>query len=250
MATPNSRQNLIDYCLRALGEPVLEVNVDPDQIEDRVDEALQYWQEYHSEATYKTYVSHLVGDSDVSNQYVDLDSDVLWVNRLFRVSTGSTGAGMFDIKYQFILNDVANMGSFMGDLAYYVQLKQYMEILDQTLNGTPQTIFSRKMNRLYIMGDFVDTDIQSGDYIVYEAMKTIDVATHTSAFNDMWLKRYTTALIKRQWGQNLSKFEGMQLPGGVMLNGRQLLDDANSEIEILQEKIRMEHEFPVDFYVG
>lgn len=250
MANPATRQGLIDYCKRALGDPVIEINVDPDQLEDRVDEALQFWQEYHHEATYRTYVSHLVGDSDVTNEYITLDSDVLYVTRLFRISSGTTSVGMFDLKYQFILNDVANMGSFMGDLAYYVQLKQYMEILDQTLNGSPQTTFSRKMNRLYVMGDFADQDIQSGDYIVYEAYKTVDTATHTAVWNDLWLKRYVTQLIKKQWGANLIKFEGMQLPGGVVLNGRQMFDDATTEIQTLEEKLRMDFEEPVDFFVG
>ena len=142
------------------------------------------------------------------------------------------------------------MGSFMGDLAYYVQLKQYMEILDQTLNGSPQVVFSRKMNRLYIAGDFADQDIQTGDYIVYEAYKTVDSATHSAVWNDLWLKRYATALIKRQWGANLIKFEGMQLPGGVVLNGRQMFDDANQEIQTLEENLRTVWEEPVDFYVG
>jgi len=250
MANPATRQGLIDYCLRVLGDPVLEVNVDQDQIEDRIDEALQFWQAFHSEATYRTYVSQLIGDSDVTNEYIDVGSDVLYISRLFKVASGSTSIGMFSLKYQFLLNDVANMGSFMGDLAYYVQLKQYMEILDQTLNGSPQVVFSRKMNRLYIAGDFADQDIQTGDYIVYEAYKTVDSATHSAVWNDLWLKRYATALIKRQWGANLIKFEGMQLPGGVVLNGRQMFDDANQEIQTLEENLRTVWEEPVDFYVG
>jgi len=250
MANPTTRDGFRDYCLRALGEPVLEVNIDEDQIEDRIDEAIQYWQAFHSEATYRTYVAQLIGDADVSNEYISVASDVLYVNRLFRISTGSTGAGMFDLKYQFILNDVANMGSFMGDLAYYVQLKQYMEILDQTLNGNPQVTFVRKMNRLYVMGDFADNDIQSGDYVVYEATKLVDKSTYGEVYNDIWLKRYATALLKRQWGANLIKFEGMQLPGGVTLNGRQMFDDANNEIQSLEETLRLTWEEPCDFFVG
>ena len=118
------------------------------------------------------------------------------------------------------------------------------------LNGTPQVQFVRKQNRLYIFGDFADNDLEAGDYVVAEVYQIIDPDTHTSIYNDKWLKEYTTALIKRQWGQNLIKFEGMQLPGGVMLNGRQLFDDANTEIERLREVIRLEHELPPDFYMG
>ena len=187
MANPSSRQSLIDYCLRRLGDPVIEINVDIDQLEDRVDEALQYWQEYHSDATYRTYVSHLVGASDVTNEYVTVSNDVIYVS---------------------------------------------------------------KMNRLYLHGDFNDKDVQAGDYIVYEAYKTVDSSAHTKVWNDMWLKEYTTALIKQQWGSNLIKFEGMQLPGGVTLNGRQIFEDALQEIEKLREKIRMDFEMPADFFVG
>ena len=251
MANPTSRQTLIDYCLRRLGDPVIEINVDIDQLEDRVDEAVQYWQEYHSDATYRTYVSHLVGDSDVTNEYVTVPNDVIYVSKLFRISSSfNTSFNFFDIKYQMMLNDIADMQNFAGDLAYYDQLNQYLSLLDMKLNGEPQTTYSRKMNRLYLHGDFNDKDVQSGDYIVYEAFKTVDTGAHTKVWNDMWLKEYTTALIKQQWGSNLIKFEGMQLPGGVTLNGRQIFEDALQEIEKLREKIRMDFEMPADFFVG
>lgn len=251
MANPTSRQTLIDYCLRRLGDPVIEINVDIDQLEDRVDEAVQYWQEYHSDATYRTYVSHLVGDSDVTNEYVTVPNDVIYVSKLFRISSSfNTSFNFFDIKYQMMLNDIADMQNFAGDLAYYDQLNQYLSLLDMKLNGEPQTTYSRKMNRLYLHGDFNDKDVQAGDYIVYEAFKTVDTGAHTKVWNDMWLKEYTTALIKQQWGSNLIKFEGMQLPGGVTLNGRQIFEDALQEIEKLREKIRLDFEMPADFFVG
>jgi hypothetical protein len=250
MAKPNSRPTLIEYCLRALGDPVIEINVDPDQLEDRVDEAIQYYQEFNSEATVKAYLKHLVTEDDVTNEYITLDSSVQVVSRLFNVHGDKMSKNFFDIKYQMHLNDIANMHSFIGDLAYYEQMQQYLSLLDHKLNGTPQVQFSRKQNRLYIFGEFQDKDIQAGDYIVAEIYQTIDADTHTSIYDDMWLKEYLTALIKRQWGANLLKFEGMQLPGGVMLNGRQLFDDATAEIERLKETIRLEHEMPTDFFVG
>jgi len=251
MANPSSRATLIEYCKRRLGDPVIEINVDEDQLEDRVDEALQYWQEYHSDATYRTYISHLIGDSDVSREYIQVPNDVLFVTKMFAVSSSfNTSFNFFDIKYQMMLNDIADMQNFAGDLAYYEQLQQYLSLLDMKLNGTPQVTYSRKMDRIYIHGDFADGDIKSGEYIVYEAYRTIDSASFSKVWNDMWLKEYTTALIKQQWGQNLIKFEGMQLPGGVTLNGRQIYDDATSEIAQLRETIRLEHELPVDFFVG
>jgi len=251
MANPTSRATLIDYCKRRLGDPVIEINVDEDQLEDRVDEALQYWQEYHSDATYRTYVSTLLTADDVTNGYITTSNDVLFVTRMFAISSSfNSSFNFFDIKYQLMLNDIADMQNFAGDLAYYDQLNQYLSLLDMKLNGYPQTEFARKQNRLYLFGDFTDGDAKAGEYIVYEAYKTVDPSTHTSVYNDMWLKEYTTALIKQQWGANLIKFEGMQLPGGVILNGRQIYDDATTDIDKLRETLRTEHELPVDFFVG
>jgi len=251
MANPTSRATLIEYCKRRLGDPVIEINVDEDQLEDRVDEALQYYQEYHSDATLRTYLKHQVTATDVANEYISLSTDILFVSKVFPVSSNfGSSVNFFDIKYQMMLNDITNLQNFAGDLAYYEQLQQYLSLLDIKLNGQPQVQFSRKQNRLYIFGDFADKDIKEDDYIIVEIYKIIDPDTHTSVYNDMWLKEYTTALIKQQWGANLIKFEGMQLPGGVMLNGRQLYDDATGEIERLREVIRMEHEMPADFFVG
>lgn len=251
MAPPNSRVTLIDYCKRRLGDPVLEINVDEDQIEDRVDEALQYYQEYHSDATIRTYLKHLVTATDVANEYIPISSDILYVSQLFPTSSAfGSSVNFFDIKYQMMLNDIADLQNFAGDLAYYEQMNQYLSMLDMKLNGTPQVQFSRHQDRLYIFGDFADKDIKAGEYIVAEVYTILNPETHTSIYNDMWLKEYTTALIKQQWGMNLIKFEGVQLPGGVVLNGRQLYDDATTEIENLRQRIREEHEFPADFFVG
>ena len=251
MAVPNSRATLIEYCKRRLGDQVIEVNVDEDQLEDRVDEALQYYQEFHSDATLRTYLKHQVTATDVSNEYIPISSNIIFVSKLFPVSSSfSSSVNFFDIKYQMRLNDLADLQRYAGDLAYYEQMQQYLSLLDMKLNGHPQVQFSRRENRLYIFGDFGDKDIQEGDFVIAEVYQIVDPTTNTSIFNDMWVKEYTTALIKQQWGANLIKFEGMQLPGGVMLNGRQIYDDATGDIERLRETIRMEHEFPPDFFIG
>mgnify|MGYP003108939017 FL=1 len=251
MANPTSRATLIDYCKRKLGDPVIEINVDEDQLEDRLDEALQIFQEYHSEGTVRTFVSQQITADDVTNEYVSVASDILFVARMFAIdSTFGSSLNFFDIKYQMMLNDIADMHNYVGDLAYYEQMQQYLSLLDMKLNGTPQIEYSRKQDRLYIFGDFAEGDLKAGDFIVYEAYKIIDPASFTKVFNDMWLKEYTTALIKQQWGQNLIKFEGMQLPGGVTLNGRQIYDDATQDLERLREKLRLDHETPVDFFIG
>ena len=251
MATPTSRATLIEYCKRRLGDPVLEINVDEDQLEDRVDEALQYYREFHSDATVRTYLKHQITAQDVTNEYITLANNIIFVSKMFPLqSSFQSSRNFFDIKYQMMLNDIADLMNFAGDLAYYEQMQQYLSLLDMKLNGQPQVQFSLKQNRLYIFGDFQDDDINEGDYIVAEVYTEINDSDHTSIFNDMFLKEYTTALIKQQWGQNLIKFEGMQLPGGVILNGRQIYDDATGEIETLRQRVRDEHEFPPDFFVG
>ena len=251
MANPTSRATLIDYCKRKLGDPVIEINVDEDQLEDRVDEALQYYQEYHSDATLRTYLKHQVTSTDISNEYISLSSNIIFVSKLFPISSSfNSSFNFFDIKYQMMLNDIADLQNFAGDLAYYEQMQQYLSLIDVKLNGHPQVQFQRKQNRLYIFGDVADNDIKEGEYIVAEVYEIVDPSAHTSVFNDMWMKEYTTALIKQQWGSNLLKFEGMQLPGGVVLNGRQIFDDATTDIDKLRETIRMEHEMPPDFFVG
>lgn len=250
MAVPSTRQAHIDYCLRRLGSPVIEINVDDEQLSDRMDESLQYFREYHSEATYRGYIQHQVTQADIDNKYIPISADVQHVTKMFKLQQGLFSRNMFSVKYQMHLNDIGNMSSYLGDLAYYEQVMQYMSLLDQRLNGTPQVDYVRKMNRLYIHGNFEDEDVKVGEYLVAEVYSVISETSHTSVFNDMWLKEYTTALIKQQWGANLIKFEGMQLPGGVTLNGRQLFEDAMQELERLREKLRNDHELPVDFFVG
>jgi hypothetical protein len=251
MASPTTRNDLIDFCLRRLGEPVLEINVDVDQIEDKVDDAIQKYQEFHSDATIRTYLKHQITADDVTNKYIPISSDIIFVSKVFPISTTfSTSGNLFDIRYQMFLNNMGDFINFAGDLAYLYQMEQYLSMIDMQLHGHPQVTFSRRQNRLYIFGDFEDEDLQEGDFLIAEIFQTIDPETHTSIYNDMFIKDYTTALIKQQWGANLSKFEGMQLPGGVTMNGRQIYEDATADIERLEEKLRNEQELPVDFFVG
>ena len=253
MATPTTRQTLIDHCLRRLGAPVLEINVDEDQIEDRVDDAIQLYQEYHMDATFRTYYSYQVLAADVTNKYISIPSDILYITRMFPVSSSlSASRGMFDVKYQMMLNDVYDMNTIGTDLAYYEQLQQHLSLMDMKLNGTPQTTYARRQDRLYIHGEFDSDqqDIKTGDWIVLEVFKTINPADHAQIYNDMFIKDYVTALIKQQWGQNLIKFEGMVLPGGVTLNGRQMYDDAREDITRIIEAMRLEFEAPMSIFIG
>jgi hypothetical protein len=246
-----TRQELIEHCLKRLGDPVIEINVDDDQVEDRVDDALQFYQEYHGDATFRTYVQHEVTDSDVTNGFITLNSDILYVTKLFPHSSSYGGSSnMFSFQYQMRLNDFASYGDWVGGMAYYEQMRQYLELIDMKLNGTPQITYARRQNRIYLWGDFTDGDVQAGEYLVAEVYQITDPTTFPQIWDDMFMKDYTTALIKRQWGQNMSKFDGVQLPGGVTINGKDMANEATEEIKTLREDMRLEHELPFDFFVG
>ena len=254
MARPSTRQELVDYCLRALGEPVLEVNVDPDQIEDRVDETFTYFMEYHMDSFARLYAKHQLTAEDVQQGYICLKDDTVQVLRVMPIgNTFSATSGMFDASYQIMFDAINRGASLAGDMAYYEQLQQHLSLLDMKLNGSVQFNWSRYGDKLSFFGERDSNGIKEGEYVLIECYKHVDPdgsLTKDSVYNNIFIKEYLTALIKRQWGQNLIKFEGMQLPGGVTLNGRQLFDDAQQEIERLQERLRLEFEQPVDFFVG
>ena len=251
MAQPTSRDTLIEFCLRRLGAPVLEINVDPDQIDDKVDDALQTYRRFHSEGTYRTYISTELTQDDVDNRYITLPDDVMYVTRVFpKTVTGGASRNMFDIKYQIMLNDITSMHSYIGDLAYYEQVMQYLSIIDMQLNGSVQADYNRVQNRLYIHGEFSNKDMEEGDFVVVEVFRATDPATAQKIWSDQFIKDYTTSLIKQQWGMNMMKFDGMQMPGGVTMNGRQYYEDAVEEIQLLRQRMRDEYEMPPDFFVG
>ena len=246
---PSSRQELIDYCLRKLGAPVIEINVDDDQISDRVDDAIQYYREYHSDAIIRHYRKHLITQQNVTDKYVDIPDALLFVSRIFPMTNNSSSSsGMWSARYQMHLNDVYDL-QYAGALVNYEMTRQFLEMLDMQLNGVPPVRFNRHMSRLYIDVDWGRT-IMVGDYIMIDAYSSIDPDEYTKIYNDMFLKRYTTALIKKQWGANLIKFEGIMLPGGVTMNGRQIWDDANAEIDALEAEMESKYELPVNFFVG
>lgn len=251
MAKPTTRQGLIDYCLRRLGEPVVEVNIDDEQIEDRIDEAIQFYQEYHSDAVVRTFVKHQVTEEDITNRYIILPEALISVFRVFPIMAASLGGtDMFSIKYQMHLNDLIALRSGEG-LLHYEMTKQYMSTIDMLVNGVSQQItFTRHMNRLSIEADWNELGLNVGVYLILEGYQTIDPQAYPDIYNDMMLKKYATALLKLQWSQNLIKFEGMQLPGGVTLNGRALYEDAKEEIQKIEEEFDMKYSFPPDFFIG
>ena len=245
MATPTNRQELIDYCLRQLGAPVLEINVDEDQIEDRVDEALQKYRDWHMDGQRRVYVPLLVTPTVVSNKYFTLTDDIISVTRVLPISNSYAATNMFSMKYQMYLNDFYALYK-AESLQYYVQMQQYLQEVDSILNGIQPIQYQRHGNKLYVETNF--KDLQVGQYIMAEAYVSLEDTPEM--YNDMWLKKYTTALIKRQWGTNLSKFDGMQLPGGVTINASKIFDEANTEIKDLDESLVNSYSLPPDFIVG
>ena len=248
MSKPGSRQELADYCLRALGAPVVEINIDDDQLGDRIDEAFQFYREYHSDATIRRYRKHQVTATDVTEEYIDIPETFIHVSRVlpFQV-TG--GAGDFNVEYQIMLNDIYDLRG-PNSVLHYAMSQQHLALVDTLFDGKDQTVrFNRHMNRLFIETRW-GTDVKAGEFVIIEGYETVDPATFTDGYNDIFLKKYLTALIKRQWGTNLKKFGGLQLPGGVEINGQQIYDEANEEIKEIEEQMQSRYEMPPLDFMG
>lgn len=247
MAVVTSRAELIDHCLRALGAPVIEINVDEDQVEDRVDDALQYYQTYHDDAILRTYFKHELTQTDIDNSYINVPDSLVSVTRL--IQHGKQGGdSLFDMGYHLRLNDVFQLGGMSGQIQSYLQRMQNLELIDSSLNSTEFLRFNRHMNRIHIDEGFDGLDV--GDYIVLEGYEIVDPETYTDVYNDMFLKKYLTALIKKQWGANMMKFDGFTLPGGITMNGRQMFDDAVEEINKLEEEMQLAWQGVDEFIMG
>lgn len=258
MARPNSRAELKEYCLRRLGKPVLEINVDDDQIEDLIDDAIQFFQERHFDGSIRTILKLEITDSIVSaaktnttvsgttfleqNNYITIPDHILGITQVYAQdnSVSSVSGNIFSIKYQLFLNDFYNFGS-MEILNYYM-IKSYLETLDWVLSNFKPVRFNKRENKLWIDTDF--DQLTSGNFLLIDCYRVLDPAESTEVWNDVWLKRYLTALIKRQWGQNLIKFSGVSLPGGITLNGRQMYEDAQDEIDQIMAEFQLAAELP------
>ena len=265
MSKPSTRQGLIDYCLRRLGYPVLEVNVDDDQIDDLIDDAIQYFQERHfdgvermllkhkitneNKETLKTGITTTTANSTVgittttfteSQNFIQLPDHVLGVERVLKMDASTLSSGMFNIKYQIFLNDLYYYGAL--DLMNYAMTKTYLEDLSRIITPDTQLRFNKKNHRLYLDIDF--GQMSDDTFIIIDGYRLLDPSDAPAIYNDFWLKRYATAIIKKQWGMNLIKFNGVLLPGGVQLNGRQIYEDALKEIEEIEYSLKTEYEIP------
>ena len=268
MATPSTRETLKQYCLRNLGKPVIDINVDDDQVEDRIDEALQYFAQYHVDGVERMYLKYLVTEADITRMTTDasesvtensitttykradnflvVPSSVISVINVFPLSDRAN-LNMFDVRYQLRLNDLYDFSS--TSIVHYQMTMQHLDFLDHILVGEKPMRFNQLSNRLYVDMDW-GTDITAGEYLIFEVYRKVDPDTYTDLYDDLYLKRYLTALIKRQWGQNLSKFSGTAMLGGVTLNGPELFSSAIDEQQRLEEEIRLNYEEPPHMQQG
>ena len=275
MAQPASRSQLKDYCLRQLGAPVLEINVADEQVDDIIDDAIQYFHERHFDGVLRTYLKYQITQDDIdrgkgpgesgvlgittttatstidgasmqfdweeNSNYLQVPPSVIGIDKVFHFDgSQSMSSGMFSIKYQLFLNDIYFWGAM--EMLTYNMTRTYLSDLEFALTTQKQFRFNQRMDRLYL--DVSWSELTAGDYIVIDCFRTLDPNDYVRVWNDSFLKKYTTALLKRQWGQNLIKFTGVKLPGGVELDGRAIYEDAMKDLEIIREMMSNTYELP------
>ncbi len=267
-----TRETLKQYCLRALGKPVIEINVEDDQVEDRIDEALQYFAQYHYDGVERMYLKYQVSADDITRaktnetlstvtdtadstvtavfkegkNYIPMPSSVVSVTRIFDF-TDRANLDLFDVRYQLRLNDLYDFSS--TSIIHYDMTLRHLDMLDHILVGERPIRFNQHKNRLYIDMDW-SNDIDAGDFIIIECYRKLDPSTFTDIFDDIFLKKYLIQLIKKQWGTNLSKFQGVAMLGGVTMNGEQIYSQAQEEINKLEEQIQLSYELPPNYMMG
>jgi len=276
MAKPTTRQGLVDYCLRQLGAPVLEINVDDDQIDDLVDDAIQLFNERHFDGVERMYLKYKLTQDDIdrgkadsttsvgivtttasstnisglgtitnnwyeNSNFIQVPDSVIGVEKVFKFDTSSISNGMFSVKYQLFLNDVAFNLGYNGLLSYSMT-KSYLEDIDMMLTTDKQIRYNKRQDRLYLDIDWGSENADT--FIILDCYRALDPSSFSGVYNDSFLKKYLTVLIKRQWGLNMMKFTGTKLPGGVELNGRQYYEDAERELEDIKQRMSLEYELP------
>jgi len=273
MATPSTKATLKSYCLRALGYGVIDINVSDDQADDRLDEALQYFAQYHYDGIEKMYLKHLITSDEVTRarsdasttatdtadnsitatwkegkNFIPIPSSVVSVVQVFPFTDTGGGGGMFDIRYQLRLNDLFDFSS--TSVIQYEMTMQNLDFLEHILVGETPIRFNQHQNRLYIDMDWENDVTADVDYLVIECYRKLDPTTYTDIYDDIYLKRYATTLLKKQWGANLSKFNGVTMLGGVTMNGETLYTQALEEQNKLEEEIQLAFELPINYMVG
>ena len=272
MAIPTTKATFKSYCLRNLGFGVIDINVSDDQADDRIDEALQYFSQYHYDGVEKMYLKHLITTAEVTrarandtatatdkidstvtadwlegNNWIPVPDSVVSVIQVYPFNEGST-SNMFDVRYQLRLNDLYDFSS--QSILHYDMTMKHLDFLEHILVGETPIRFNQHQNRLYIDMDWANDVTADEDFILIECFRKLDPTTYTDIFDDIYLKRYATALLKRQWGANLSKFNGVTMLGGVTMNGETLYSQAQEEILRLEEQIQLAFELPPMYQIG
>ena len=285
MAQPATRQELIDYGKRQLGAPVLEINIADEQVEDALDDTIIFYQDRHMDGVEKMYLKHKItkdftdtvqasgqdgaesslgittttsssvnvtgiGSTTFSfeetQNFIQIPDAVIGIEKVWKVDSRSIASNMFNLTYQIFLNEIYYFSSM--ELLSYTQTKRYLEDIDFILNPDKQIRFNRRMNRLYIDSDY--SSMKEDDYLIIECYRVLDPNDYPKVYNDRWVKKYFTAKLKKQWGQNLIKFQGVKLPGGIELNGRQIYDDGVAEMQAIEDKMTTEFELPPLDFIG
>lgn len=241
----NSREDLKEYCLRQLGSPVIQINVEDTQLEDRIDDALEFFRLYHYDGSETVYLKHQLTQLDIDNKTIPVSDLIYSVKRMVPFPMSGSSSNLFSAQYQILLNDIYNLSAM--SLQQYVQTMQQIDMVNFILNGETPLRFNRYKGVLQIDADWSKFSV--GDYIVVEAYGAVDEEVYTKIYSDPWLRKYTTALFKRQWAYNLKKFSGIALPGGVVLNGDKLYEEATSEITVMEENLK-NNSTPLGFTMG
>jgi hypothetical protein len=247
MALPTNREEFKDYIMRRLGAPVIEINVAEEQVEDRIDDALTLFFEQHYDGTEKQYVKHQVTDQDKINGYVEVPENIIGINDVFPLyGSGGRVGNIFDIQYQIALNDLYNLTTV--SMIPYVITMTHLNVLNELLIGKMPFNYTKTKNRVYLQTDW--TQIPTGGYLLFDCYQIVDPADFTDIWKDRWLLAYATALVKRQWGNHLTKLGGISLPGGVVLNGQLIYDQAENEIAQLKDELRDRYSMPPMDFTG
>jgi len=259
MATITSRSQFKDYCLRRLGFPVIDINVDDDQVEDRIDDAIQFFIDRHNDGTQKVFYIKYLTQEDINNRYINLDPsvvkdssnnslDIVGVTRIFPIQDSQATINMFDLRYQLRLNELYDFTS--ASYINYTLTMQHLRSLELMFTGEVPIRYNRHMRRLLIDWNWGQSEAPVGTVAVIECYATLNPEIYVDMWNDRWLKQYATALIKRMWGSNLQKFKGLQLPGGVTMNADEIYDDALEEIKQLEDQMESEFGGVLEFYMN
>jgi len=246
MAAPNSKDTLKEYCLRRLGKPVIEINIDDDQMDDRIDEALMFYQDYHFDGVQDMFLKHEITANDITNEYITIANDFIGIVDIFDIGDSTSTNNLFNVRYQIALNDMYDLSRM--DLVPYFMNMMNLRHIEEMLVGKQPIRYNRHVNKLYIDMDW--GKVTAGQYIIAKGYMKVNPDTYTDLYNDRWLQRYVTALFEIQWGKNLTKFVGMQLPGGVQFNGEQILQQGLDEKIKLEEEMISSYSLPVHDMTG